>query len=221
VARGVFVTGTDTGVGKTAVSAALVARYRSELSLRYWKPIETGIEQDDDTAEVRKLARCRPEELRTAGVRLERPLSPHLAARHAGVTIDIEALAEDLAAEASSTRWIVEGAGGVLVPVSETDLLVDLMILLAMPVVVVGRSTLGTINHTLLTLEALRARGLRPAAVVLVGPPNPENRAAIERHGRVAVVGEMPLFAPLTPAALSNWAVDAFDADARILDVMR
>jgi malonyl-CoA O-methyltransferase len=218
--RGVFVTGTDTGVGKTVVSAALVQRYRGQLPVRYWKPIQTGIEQDDDSADVRRLAKCRPEEIRAAGIRLERPVSPHLAARLAGVTIDIEALAEELAAEPDA-RWIVEGAGGVLVPVSETDLMVDLMILLALPVVIVARSTLGTINHTLLTLEALRARGIRPAGVILAGPPNPENREAIERHGRVAVVGEMPVFTPLTPAALAAWSASGLDPDGRILSLMR
>jgi malonyl-CoA O-methyltransferase len=219
--RGVFVTGTDTGVGKTVVSAALVQRYRGQLPIRYWKPIQTGIEQDDDTAEVRRLSKCRPEEIRATGIRLERPVSPHLAARLAGVTIDIEALAEDLAAEPPDTRWIVEGAGGVLVPVSQTDLMVDLMILLALPVVIVARSTLGTINHTLLTIEALRARGLRPAGVVLVGPANPENRGAIEHHGRVTVVGDMPAFTPLTPAALAAWSASALDPDGRILGLMR
>jgi len=219
--RGVFVTGTDTGVGKTVVSAALVQRFRGQRPVRYWKPIQTGIEQDDDTAEVRRLAKCRPEEIRAAGVRLERPVSPHLAARLAGVTIEIEGLADELAAEPPDARWIVEGAGGVLVPVSETDLMIDLMILLALPVVIVARSTLGTINHTLLTLEALRARGLRPAGVVLVGPPNAENHETIERHGRVAVVGDMPAFAPLTPAALAAWSANSLDPDGRILDVMR
>jgi malonyl-CoA O-methyltransferase len=152
---------------------------------------------------------------------LERPVSPHLAARLAGVRIDIESLAEELAGEPADARWVVEGAGGVLVPVSETDLMVDLMILLALPVVIVARSTLGTINHTLLTIEALRARGLRPAGAVLVGPPNPENREAIERHGRVAVVGEMPMFTPLAPAALAAWSSSSLDPDGRLLDVMR
>jgi malonyl-CoA O-methyltransferase len=219
--RGVFVTGTDTGVGKTVVSAALVQHCRGQLPVRYWKPIQTGIEQDDDSAEVRRLSKCRPEEIREAGIRLERPVSPQLAARLAGASIDIEALAEDLSAEPPEARWIVEGAGGVLVPVSETDLMVDLMILLALPVVIVARSTLGTINHTLLTIEALRARGLRPAGVVLVGPPNPENREAVERHGRVAVVGDMPPFTPLTPAALAAWSASALDPDGRIVDLMR
>jgi malonyl-CoA O-methyltransferase len=219
--RGVFVTGTDTGVGKTVVSAALVQRYRGRLPIRYWKPIQTGIEQDDDTAEVRRLAKCRAEEVRATGIRLAHPVSPHLAARLAGVAIDIEALAEELSAEPPETRWVIEGAGGVLVPVSETDLMVDLMILLALPVVIVARSTLGTINHTLLTIEALRARGLRPAGVVLVGPPNPENHEAVERHGRVAVVGDMPVLAPLGPAAVAAWSASGLDLDDRLLDLMR
>ena len=79
--RGLFVTGTDTGVGKTVAAAALLHRYRGQLPLRYWKPIQTGIEQDDDTAEVARLAACGPHEVLAAGVRLERPVSPHLAAQ--------------------------------------------------------------------------------------------------------------------------------------------
>ena len=219
--RGLFVTGTGTGVGKTVVSASLFHRYRRELRLRYWKPIQTGIESDDDTAEVGRLGECGETELRLAGVRLENPVSPHLAARRAGVDIDIEALTEDLTGESEESRWIVEGAGGVLVPVSETDLMVDLMILLAIPVIVAARSTLGTINHTLLTLEALRARGLRPAGVILVGPPDADNREAIERHGHVGVLGEMPLFDPLTPRTLKAWASTHLDPDGYLKSVIR
>ena len=89
--------------------------------------------------------------------------------------------------------WIVEGAGGLLVPVNETQTMArsgsrDL----ALPVLVVARSGLGTINHTLLTLEALRARSLHVAGVMMIGEPNPDNRAAIERYGHVRIVAEMP-----------------------------
>ena len=86
VLRGVFVTGTDTGVGKTAVCAALMHRYRGDGSLRYWKPIQTGVEQDDDTREVTALGACSADEVFTGGIRLPRPLSPHLAARLNGTT---------------------------------------------------------------------------------------------------------------------------------------
>ena len=195
--RGLFVTGTDTNVGKTVVSATLMQRYGREARLRYWKPIQTGIEQDDDTAEVVRLGECRPDAVIEPGVRLQRPLSPHLAARLSGVAIELQPLV-DTAANARRTL-IVEGAGGVLVPVNERDFMVDFMSRLGLPVLIVSRSTLGTINHTLLTIEALRRRSLTIAGVVMVGPPDADNREAIEQRGGVHVVGELPIFEPLTP----------------------
>ena len=209
--HGLFVTGTDTGVGKTVVAAALLHRYRAEGSVRYWKPIQTGIEQDDDTAEAGRLGGCQPDELLEAGVRLARPLSPHLAARLSGSTITLRPLVDSIRAEGASAFWIVEGAGGVLVPINESETMIDLMIQLELQIVVAAGASLGTINHTLLTLEALRRRDLRVAGVVMVGERNPDNRAAIERYGNVAVLGEMPLFDPLTADRLRHWAATELD----------
>ena len=234
--RGLFVTGTDTGVGKTVVSAALMHRYRQPVSdtyqtrvrhvsdtspvLRYWKPIQTGIEQDDDTLEVRHLGTCRPDEILAEGVRLPGQVSPHLAAQLSGQTIDLGGLLETWAAQPPS-RWIVEGAGGVLVPINGRDLMVDLMARLAFPVVVVTRTTLGTINHTLLSIEALRARALQVVGIVMVGDGNVENRKAIETHGRVPVVGELPTLVPLSSDVLANWAAGDLDRDGRLLEFIR
>jgi len=227
--RGVFVTGTDTGVGKTVVSAALMHRYRSlrprpdtsRITVRYWKPVQTGIERGDDTREVQRLGGCSPHEILREGVRLRRPLSPHLAARLSGVTIDVQTLLEGLAAQPPSSRWIVEGAGGALVPISESELMTDLMVRLALPLVVVARTRLGTINHTLLTLEALAARSLAVAGVVMVGRRNLENRRAIETYGRVRVIGELPRLDPLTPRALARWAASELDAAGCLQEWMR
>jgi dethiobiotin synthase len=190
--RGLFVTGTDTGVGKTVLSAALMLRYPGAC---YWKPIQTG--PDDDTREVQRLSRGR---MLDEGIRLPDPVSPHLAARRAGTVIDVDGLAQRV----FETPVIVEGAGGALVPVNDSQSMADLMVLLGLPVVVAARTTLGTINHTLLTLEALRARCLTIAGVVMIGGADADNRAAIERHGRV--IAEMPWFRPLTPECLRGWA---------------
>ncbi|HEY4364971.1 MAG TPA: dethiobiotin synthase [Bryobacteraceae bacterium] len=204
--RGFFVTGTGTGIGKTVLSAALMLHLRARGPVRYFKPIQTGIEQDDDTAEVRRLACCSAEEIFDIGVRLRGPVSPHLAARREGIEIALPTLKEGM--PDFDGRWIVEGAGGVLVPVNEPETMADLMKLLDLPVVVAASSGLGTINHTLLTLEALRARSLHVAGVVMIGEPNAENREAIERYGKIAVRGEMPRFDPLTPEALAGWAAE-------------
>jgi len=207
--RGLFVTGTDTGVGKTVVSAALALRFPF---FSYWKPVQTGIEQDDDAAEVRRLAGCRVAE----GIRLPRRVSPHLAARLSGTTIRVADLELP-----DGPPWIVEGAGGVLVPLNDTELMIDLMGALGLPVVVVGRSSLGTINHTLLTLEALRARSLRVAGVVLAGEKSAENRTAIEQHGRVAALGELPWLEPLDSAHLAAWAAAELDPRGLLLEHFR
>ncbi|PWT98539.1 MAG: dethiobiotin synthase [Terriglobia bacterium] len=197
--RGLFVTGTDTGVGKTVVSAALALRFQG---VSYWKPVQTGIEQDDDAAEVHRLAGCPV----AHGIGLPRPVSPHLAARWSGVTISVEDLRPP-----DVNACIVEGAGGVLVPLNDSQLMADLMYSLDLPVVVVARTSLGTINHTLLTLEALRSRSLCVAGVVMVGESNVDNRAAIEHYGQTRVLSEMPWFQPLESARLAAWAAEELD----------
>jgi dethiobiotin synthase len=190
--RGLFVTGTDTNVGKTVLSAALMLRYPDVAC--YWKPIQTG--PDDDTAEVRRLSGGR---VLDEGIRHPDPVSPHLSYQR----IDLRSLLPSR--DSGGEVYIVEGAGGVLVPVNDSETMADLMVMLGLPVIVATRTTLGTINHTLLTLEALRIRALRVAGVVMIGDPHPENRAAIERYGRVKVLAEMPRFNPLTRECLRKW----------------
>ena len=218
--RGIFVTGTDTGVGKTVVCAALMQRLRGEVPLRYWKPIQTGIDQDDDTVEVGRLGEC-ANCLHGSGVRLPRPVSPHLAARLAHTTIDLDSLVAMTGREPAAIRWIVEGAGGVLVPINERSTMADLMTRLGLPAVVVARTSLGTINHTLLTLAALRQRAIDVAGVVLVGAPDPDNRQAIEHYGQISVLGELPHLEPLTPQALGTLARSVLDPGGHLLKRLR
>lgn len=203
------------------MSAALLCRYRRLAPLRYWKPIQTGIERDDDTAEVCRLAGCDRHQMLNEGVRLPRPVSPHLAARLNGSRIGLDALVAIIESQPRSHRWIVEGAGGVLVPLNGSDLMVDLIVRLGLGTLVVARSGLGTINHTLLTLEALRARSVRLAGVVMIGPPDAENRLAIERYGAVRVVGELPILDLLAPESLGRWAERGLDPEAHIMEFLR
>ncbi len=219
--KGLFVTGTDTNVGKTVVSAALLSRFRVACACRYWKPIQTGCASDDDTATVRHLSGGTAADILDRGVRLQAPVSPHLAARTAGEHLEIEPLAALLRAQHAAGSWVVEGAGGVLVPINETQTMADLMVAMALPVVVVARTTLGTINQTLLTIEALRRRSLTVAGVVMVGEPNDDNRASIELYGDVKVAAVMPWFDPLEPQALMDWAVGSLDGDGALQAWMR
>lgn len=192
-----FITGTDTGVGKTVVSALLLARYAAELELAYWKPVATGAVEERDSLTVAALVPASVE-VRLELHLLRDPVSPHLAARREGIVIDLDEIA------AAWERWqtvsperavVIEGAGGVMVPLNEKpsrgELLIDLMALLELPVLLVARSTLGTINHTLLTLDALRRRGIPVAGVVLNGPADDENCVAIEAFGEVSVVSSV------------------------------
>lgn len=186
-----FISGTDTGIGKTIVASLLAAR----LNKKYWKPIQSGLQEASDTeraAEFLGKDRVLPEVYR-----LSEPLSPHLAARIDGVEIRAEAILERL--RAVEDPLIVEGAGGLLVPINQNQLIIDLMRAMACPCVLVARSTLGTINHTLLSLEAMRSRKIPIAGVILNGPPNPENRRAIECYGDVPVIGELPWLEQITP----------------------
>ena len=219
--RGLFITGTDTNVGKTVVAAAIMHRYRTIAPLRYWKPIQTGIEQDNDTAVVRELGACTETEVLDEGVRLRHPVAPYLAARWSGTDIRLPELGALAMAEPEDRLWIVEGAGGVFVPVSASAMMIDWMVHLSLPVLVVARSALGTINHTLLTLEALGRRNLDVAGVVMTGEKNRENRAAIEEFGNVQVLGEMPNLSPLSSEKVREWAQSELDPSGMLIASFR
>lgn len=184
--RRFFVTGTDTNVGKTVASALLCAA----LGAIYWKPIQTGRRQGTDRRKVIELAGLpRFRAIREAYC-LAPPLSPHLAAQISRVQIELEKIS--LPRILPTENLVVEGAGGVLVPINKKYLMVDLMKRLRLPVLLVARTSLGTINHTLLSLAALRSRRVPVRGVILVGQRNRENQEAIERYGNIEVVGAIP-----------------------------
>jgi len=216
MSHGLFITGTDTDVGKTTVAAALMHRFRRTGQLKYWKPVQTGIENSDDTQTVAKLGNCSKAEMHTSGVRLQRPVAPYLAAELSGKRVTIADLVQLAPKRSDSERWIAEGAGGVLVPINESEYMTDLMVALGLPVLIVARSSLGTINHTLLSIQSLRHRGLEIAGVVMVGHKNAENRKAIEKYGTVPVIDEMPWFPTLTPETLGRWATLEFDRQGQL-----
>ena len=191
-----FVTGTDTGVGKTLVSAMLCAA----LEGVYWKPIQTGSSEDSDRRTVKELAELPAERTLPECYVFDPPVSPHLAAEWAGATIDLGAIRRP--GGKLPGPLIVEGAGGVLVPVNQSEFMLDLMRRLDLPVVVVSRSALGTINHTVLTLRAIQGAGLAVKGVVTVGTPNADNERAIERYGGAPIIGRVPLLEVINRATL-------------------
>jgi dethiobiotin synthase len=192
--QGFFVTGTDTDVGKTVVSAWLVGR----LGASYWKPVQAGNHPETDSEIVRRLSGAPPERILIEAYVLAEPIAPHEAARRAGTTIDVAKLVPP----ACDGPLVVEGAGGLLVPLDEKAYVIDLASELHLPIVLVARSTIGTINHTLLSIEAIRRRGLPLAGVVVNGPETPHNRAAIERYGKVEIIAEIPWLDQISPAVL-------------------
>ena len=198
--KGVFVTGTDTGVGKTVAAACLARAWHAS----YWKPVQSGTaDGDNDTATVVRLAGLGADRHAPPAYALQAPLSPHAAAALEGIAIEFDRLA---ALPPLPSPLVVEGAGGVLVPLTDRQMIIDLMARLALPVVLVARSGLGTINHTLLSLMALRSRGIAIAGVVVNGPTNPGNRAAIESYGAIRVIAELPPVNPLDAAAVTRLA---------------
>ncbi len=200
-----LVTGTDTEVGKTVVGALLLLRYSTAT---YWKPVATGSVDGRDTADIERwTGRPALPEFRV----YRQPVSPHLAARLAGEHITRPALtgAWKIVQETVPGPIVVEGIGGVMVPFNERGyFFADFARDLRLPALVVARSTLGTINHTLLTLEALRERRVPIAGVVMNGPRNPENRQAIEVLGRVPVIAEVEPLKALTRRNLARTAKD-------------
>ena len=214
----VFVTATGTEVGKTIACAVILARYGRSLDLAYWKPIATGATDGRDTLDVKRLAGHRAEILEESYL-FDPPVSPHLAARKARRPIVPDTILEQLVAHALENRersLVIEGIGGVQVPITSSGYMVShLAEDLHLPCVVVASSTLGTINHTLLTVEALRRRRIDIAGVVLNGPRDRDNRQAIERYGRVEVVGEIEPIRPLTRAGVEK-AARRFDRRARL-----
>jgi dethiobiotin synthetase len=191
-----FITGTDTGIGKTTVSALLCAA----LEAIYWKPIQTGTREGTDRATVLRLAELPRRRALPEAYRFSPSVSPHLAAQRAGVRINLRKI--KLPEIAARDSFIAEGAGGVLVPINSTQLMTDLMARLALPVLLVSRTALGTINHTLLSIAALRAARLDLRGVIMVGKPNRDNRRAIERYAGIAVVGTVPFLAKIDRATL-------------------
>ena len=197
---GVFVTGTDTGIGKTVVSACLVQRWTAS----YWKPVQTGLAQESgDSETVAALAGAPQARIHTPRHRFQAPLSPEAAAAAEGQAVALG----DFQLPGEAAPIVVEGAGGVLVPLGGGAMMTDLMARLGLPVLLVARSTLGTINHTLLSLAALRARALPVWGVVMVGPDDPGNREAIATHGGVSVLASLPYLAAVTPASVAEAAL--------------
>jgi len=200
-----FITGTDTNVGKTVVSAILMAG----LNADYWKPVQSGITDGTDSEWIQKMTGFTSDRFIPERYRLSASLSPHASARIDKVHIDLDEIFlpdthRTMTDGEISPPLIVEGAGGIMVPLNDEDLMIDLIKKLRLPTIIVARTSLGTINHTLLTVDKLRQEGVHILGIVMNGLKNDINHKAIEHYGQVKVLAEIEQISTISKSALED-----------------
>jgi dethiobiotin synthetase len=200
------ITGTDTGIGKTVFSAALT----DALGACYWKPIQSGVDEETDSETVLRLGRIPSKRILPEAWRLKTPVSPYLSAEIDAVTLDPHALEPP----ATNSPLIIEGAGGLLVPLTRHETFADVFGRWQIPIILCARTGLGTINHTLLSLEAMRQRRIPVLGVVFIGDTFPDTQRIIEEMGDVRVLGRLPRLEPLTPDTLRQAFRENFDTSS-------
>jgi dethiobiotin synthetase len=200
------ITGTDTGIGKTVFSAALT----DALGACYWKPIQSGLDEETDSETVLRLGRIPSLRILPETWRLKTPVSPHLSAEIGAVTLDPYALEPPT----TNSPLIIEGAGGLLVPLTRHETFADVFARWQIPVILCARTCLGTINHTLLSLEAMRQRRIPVFGVSFIGNAHPDTQRIIEEMGEVRILGRLPRLEPLTPDTLRQAFRENFDTSS-------
>ncbi|MCW8916308.1 MAG: dethiobiotin synthase [Magnetovibrio sp.] len=195
-----IVTGTDTDLGKSVVAAM----YTLGLGMNYYKPIQSGTEDETDRQAIKRMTGLGDDRVLDDGVVLSQPLSPHRSAELDNVEINVESIAPN------REGLVVEGAGGLMVPVNRQTLYIDVFAEWKLPVVLASRTGLGTINHTLLSLEAMRKRGIKILGVAFVGDDNPDNIRTISEMGDVKVLGRVPMMDSINAETLSQVFSDNF-----------
>jgi dethiobiotin synthetase len=191
------VSGTDTNIGKTVFCAGLCGL----LGARYWKPVQAGL--PGDSAVVKELAGA---EIVPEAYVLKLPASPHQAAAEEGIIIDPDSLVPP------EGPLVIEGAGGLMVPLTREVLYIDVFARWKLPLILCARTKLGTINHTLLSIEAIRRRGIPLHGVAFIGEANEESEKIIVELGQVKRLGRLPVIEPLTAGRLAGVFAKTFDA---------
>lgn len=204
MSRRVVVAGTDTGIGKTVFAAGLA----DLLGAKYWKPIQAGLEDETDSQIVARLARLADDRIVPERYRLRTPASPHHAAAIDGLRIAADEL---VVPESGERPLVIEGSGGLMVPLDHTTLYIDVLARWRIPVVLCARTTLGTINHSLLSIEALRLRKLELLGIAFIGDSNPASEGVICEMGQVRRLGRLPRLSPLNGSTLRSAFEAAFN----------
>ena len=203
MSRRIVVTGTDTEIGKTVFAGGLA----DLLGASYWKPIQSGLEGETDSEIVARLGGLSSDRILPERYRLKTPVSPHESAAIDGVRIDTAKLAVP---NTGGRPLVIEGAGGLMVPLDPTALYIDVFARWRIPVVLCARTSLGTINHSLLSVEALRRRDIDVLGIAFIGDSHPESERAICEIGRVKRLGRLPRLSPLNQSTLREAFAAAF-----------
>lgn len=202
----IVVTGTDTGIGKTVFSAGLAGL----LDGFYWKPVQSGLDGETDSEVVERLAGLPPGRVLPEVYRLKEPLSPHRSAELDGVAIDVA----ELSLPNLPGPIVIEGAGGLMVPLNRRTKFIDIFAQWRVPVILCARTKLGTINHTLLSIEALRARSIPLIGIAFIGDEVADTQRTIVEFSSVPQLGRLPHIDPLTSETLREAMVAGFDLTA-------
>jgi dethiobiotin synthetase len=190
--KGIFVVGTDTGVGKTCICAGILKLLHGSVKVAYWKPIQTGTIVGNDCKEVQELTSLPADCFIESTYRFPEPLAPHLAAKKWGKTIELPVLMDTLdKQQKAGTFLIIEGAGGVLTPYNEHMLQIDFMKKVGFPTLVIGQDRVGQVNQTLLTLRALKDANLEVLGIILTKMRGTfGNAETIEHFGKIKVIAQ-------------------------------
>lgn len=202
------ITGTDTDIGKTVFAAALTAA----LDAHYWKPIQAGLADGTDSETVARLGNIAADRIIAERFRLQIPASPHYAAAQENITIRLD----DLRVPKVAGPLVIEGAGGALVPINQQILFADLFAAWQLPTIIVAATKLGTINHSLMTIESLRGRKVPILGIAFIGEEVRDSQQTICAIGKVKQLGRLPLLQPLSAASLAA----AFTAHFSLADFL-
>jgi dethiobiotin synthetase len=194
-----FITGIGTDVGKTIVAAVLT----EALEADYWKPVQAGNVESSDPMIISNLISNKVTEIHRPYYSFEIPASPHFAAEKEGRSIEIKYIKKPV----TKNHLVVEGAGGLLVPLNKKELVIDLIVYLQMPVILVVKNYLGAINHTLLSVEALVKRSIPIAGIIFNGGNRNENIPMIESYTGLKTLGHIPDLEMLNKQSISKEAV--------------
>lgn len=179
-----FITGIGTGIGKTIASAVLTEKLKAD----YWKPIQSGDLDQSDSLMVKSLLSNTITQIHPEQYRLNQPLSPHLSAKLDGIEIDLNTFS----LPKTDNRLIVEGAGGLMVPLNDQYLLLDLIKKLKLKVILISSNYLGSINHTLLTINTLKQNEIPVKGIIFNGEANPESESYILKYSKIKHLGSIP-----------------------------